>query len=403
MFFRYAKPGTVEVADQYDVVVIGAGTAGISASAFCAQFGTKCVMLEAHRVGGDCTWSGCVPSKSLIKASHVVHSAAEANKFGLSMEKPRADMKKVKDYVWDKTHCVAEHDLHLLREKNAPLRYGKASLVDEHTLEFKTKEGEPQKIKSRSFILCLGAVAAPPPMQGLKDVPFHTYETIFELDILPPRMVVIGGGVIGCEMAQSFARLGSKVAIVASQLLPKEPKQVDQLLSEQFEAEGIKIVRGRGDSVEKVDEDGKILKVAIKTETSELVHIETDIVLVATGRRPNTQDMNLEAAGVQLDPKTKLITVAPELQTTAPHIYAAGDCCTLQQFTHYASQMGVWAARNLLLPGNSIPTHVVPRATFTEPEVASVGLTEDEALRGPLAAEQQERARGLRGRQAELH
>eukprot|EP00928_Gymnodinium_smaydae_P007424 TRINITY_DN12668_c0_g1_i1.p1 TRINITY_DN12668_c0_g1~~TRINITY_DN12668_c0_g1_i1.p1 ORF type:complete len:510 (-),score=81.18 TRINITY_DN12668_c0_g1_i1:500-1999(-) len=379
MFFRFSKEQDPELADAYDLVVIGGGTAGISATSFAGSFGANCVMIEGNRVGGDCTWSGCVPSKSLIKASHHVHGAKEAQQFGIAVSQPRADMKKVKEYVWDKINTIAEHDLHMLQENNVPLRYGKAKFLDPHTIELKSKEGEVQKIRSRSFILCLGAVPAAPPIKGLDAVTYHTYETIFDLDTLPQRMCVVGGGVIGCEMAQSFARLGVDVSLVASQLLPKEPPKVDEFLSQQFKSDGITILRGRGESVEKVDAAGSVLRLTVKLKSGEKVDVECDLLLVAAGRRPNTSEMALEAAGVSLDPKTKLITVTPQLQTTASHIYAAGDCCTMQQFTHYASQMGIWAARNLLLPGSKTLTHVVPISTFTSPVVASVRITEYEA------------------------
>jgi len=379
MFMRYSSKPAEDVKDQYDVVVIGGGTAGISAMGACASFGAKAVMIEKNRVGGDCTWSGCVPSKSLIKASHTVYASREAQEFGVGEGKPRADMQKVKDYVWDKINHIAKHDLDILKEKNIPLRYGTAKFTDPHTIELRTKEGEVQKIHSKTFILALGAVAAPPPMEGLDQVPYWTYETIFDLFVLPRRMCVVGGGVIGVEMAQSFARLGAEVTIVASQLLPKEPKKVHEALAKQFEKEGIKLVSGRGHKVSKVEADGSVLDLAVKQSSGELVTIQTDLLMIATGRRPFTNEMNLAAAGVKVDPKTKLICVTDTLKTDADHIYACGDCCTLQQFTHYASQMGVWAARNMLLPGSVVPTHVVPRATFSEPEVASVGLTEDEA------------------------
>lgn len=174
-------------------------------------------------------------------------------------------------------------------------------------------------------------------------------------------------------MAQSFARLGSEVTLVGRQLLPKEPKQVDQLLSQQFAEDGMKILRGRAEAVEKTGV-GEELKVTVGGET-----VLCDVLLVASGRRPHTNHMNLEAAGVKVDEKTRLIQVDKSLKTAADHIYAAGDCCTLQQFTHYAGIMGFWAVRNLLLPGSGVPTHIIPRVTFTSPEVASVGMTEEEA------------------------
>jgi len=381
MFFQYT--GTEQkmpLADFYDVVVIGGGTAGLSATSFCGQFGVNVVMLEKNKVGGDCTWAGCVPSKSLIRASHILRGAVEAEQFSVTHSKPKADMKKVKEYIWDKIHYIAKHDEHILQDNNVPIRYGEAKFTDPNTLEFKSRAGNTETIKSKSFIVCLGAVAAPPPMTGLDKVKFHTYETIFDVDVLPPRMCVIGGGVIGSEIAQSYARLGSEVTLVANKLLPKEPSKVDKALSEQFEEEGIKIVRGRGVSVENVDAEGKVVKVTVKNKSGELIPIETDLLLIATGRRPFTNGIGLDLAGVEVDEKTKLIKVNDKLCTTAANIYAAGDCCTLQQFTHFASQMGLWAARNALIPGSSTPTHVVPRATFTEPEVASVGLTEAEAI-----------------------
>jgi len=200
-----------------------------------------------------------------------------------------------------------------------------------------------------------------------------------DVEVLPKRLLVVGGGVIGCELAQAFARFGSQVTLVSNRLLRKESKKVDELLRKQFEADGIKLVTGRADSCEKVDADGKVVKLLVKSKTGEVTGLEAEVMLIATGRRPDTSGMNLEGAGVELTEKTRLIKVNEKLQTTCENIFAAGDCCTLQQFTHYASQMGIWAARNLLLPGSDTPTHFIPRCTFTEPEVAAVGCTEEEA------------------------
>jgi len=189
-------------------------------------------------------------------------------------------------------------------------------------------------------------------------------------------MCVIGGGVIGCEMAQAFARLGVHVTLIANRLLPKEPPTVDAVLAKQFAEDGIAIVRGHGSAVERCAAGAK-LTVAMADGSTR--HVEAELLLVAAGRRPKTSTMNLEAAGVDVDTKTRLICVSKSLQTSASHIYAAGDCCTLQQFTHYAALMGGLAIRNALFPLSETPTEVIPRVTFTTPEVASVGLSEAEA------------------------
>jgi len=340
-------------------------------------------MLEGHKVGGDCTWSGCVPSKSLIKASHSVHAAAEASQlFGVKgvAEPPKADLAKVMDYVQEKIEIVAAHDRETLEENQVPLRYGHATFTGAHTVKLSAADGgdEPETIiTARVFILCLGAKPASPPISGLDSVPHYTYHTIFGMRATPRRLCVIGGGVIGCELAQAFARLGVQVTLIASRLLPKEPEKVDRLLAEQFEADGVTLVRGRATAVAQDASGDRVVTVecADRTTTS----IECDALLVAAGRRPNTESAGLAAAGVEIDPRTALVTVNKTLQTTASHIYAAGDCCTSQQFTHYASLMGGWAVRNALLPGSMSPTDVVPRCTFTTPEVASVGMTESEA------------------------
>jgi len=390
MYFRFSTAGAdgeAAVANSnssYDVVVIGGGSAGIAATLTARNFGARCLMLEGHKVGGDCTWSGCVPSKSLIKASHSVHAAAEASQlFGVKgvAEPPKADLAKVMDYVQQKIDIVAKHDLETLENNQVPLRHGHAVFTGSHTIKLTAQDAgvEAETITSRVFILCLGAKPSAPPISGLDSVSHYTYETIFGMRVAPRQLCVIGGGVIGCEMAQAFARLGVQVTLVASRLLPKEPEKVDRLLAEQFTADGITLVRGRATAVTQDAGGGAVRVVSVDCADKTSAIVECDALLVAAGRRPNTESAGLAAAGVEIDPRTALITVNKTLQTTASHIYAAGDCCTPQQFTHYASLMGGWAVRNALLPGNTTPTDVVPRCTFTTPEVASVGLTEEEA------------------------
>ncbi len=354
--------------EKYDLTIIGAGSVGLIGAEFAVKLGARVAMLERDRIGGDCTWSGCVPSKSLLKVAKVAHDLRTASTFGIASQPPVVDMQQVREYLRSTIGQIYKGTTpEALREKGMDILLGPVSFVDSHTLTVGS-----QRISSKKILIATGAEPVVPPLPGLDEVPFSTYRQIFENDRLPRSMVVIGGGPVGVEVAQAYQRLGTQVTIFAERLLPKEEPDASEILHCVLEREGLRLIPER------------VLSVA-KCNTGIMVHserqqVECDLLLVAAGRRPTLDGLNLEAAGVKYSEKG--IVVNDHLQTSVSTIYAAGDVLGGEQFSHLAGFQGFQAARNALLPGsNSGFPAVMPRITFTDPEVAQVGLTTDQALK----------------------
>jgi pyruvate/2-oxoglutarate dehydrogenase complex dihydrolipoamide dehydrogenase (E3) component len=353
----------------YDFLVIGGGSAGLMGAAFAIQLGARTALVESRQLGGDCTWSGCVPSKTLLKAARVAHQMRTAERFGLPAVEPQVDLKAVMGIIHRTIQEVyREETPEALRADGIDVYLESARFVDARTLAV-----GKQQLTARNFLIATGAHPFIPPIAGLDQVKYHTYETIWELGKLPRRLIVVGGGPIGCEMAQAFQRLGSQVTLLegSDRLLGREDIQAAQVVTQVFTEEGIDI--NFNTTVKRVweNEDGIHLDAGDK-------EIIGDTLLVAVGRKPNVDGLDLEKAGVKFSPKG--IEVDVNLRTHRKHIFAAGDCIGSYQFTHYAGWQAVMAARNALLPGNSKgQAEIVPWTTFTDPEVAQVGLTEDQA------------------------
>jgi len=353
--------------DRYDLVIIGAGSGGLTAAGFAARLGAKVALVEKERIGGDCTWTGCVPSKALLKAAKVAHQVRTANDYGVCVEQPVVDMAKVRAYVRQAIEDIYRHETpDRLAEQGIEVVKGTARFLNAHTLQV----GE-RTLSAKKFIIATGSRPFIPPVPGLSAVPYLTYEQIFENDHLPECLIVMGAGPIGVEIAQAYRRLGAQVALIDVGLLPREEPQVAQVMSRVFAREGLQFVEG--------------LATAVRQEGAEIVvnveeqEFRGEMLLVAVGRAPNVAGLNLEQAGVNYSPKG--IPVDNKLRTNLRHIYAVGDCLLdNHQFTHLAAWQGFQAARNALLPGSSQGfSQIVPWTTFTEPEVAHVGLTEAQA------------------------
>ncbi len=355
--------------EAYDFVIIGGGSAGLTAAGFAVQLGARVALVEKHRIGGDCTWTGCVPSKTLLKVAKVAHEMRTADRHGLRPVEPVVDFKLVMDHVRDVVTTVYQQESpEALRADGIDVYLDAARFLDPHTLA----AGETTLI-ARRVLLATGAHPFVPPIAGLDSVDYLTYETIWELETLPQHLIVVGAGPIGCEMAQAFRRLGARVTLVEAlaQVLPVEDPQASRVLAEVFEAEGIALRLNA--MAERAWQDGDGIHLVAGGE--ELVG---DALLVAIGRRPNVGGLDLERAGVAYTARG--IQVDDDLRTSQKHIYAAGDCTGSYQFTHYAGWQAFMAARNALLPGTSRGvTDRVPWATFTDPEVAHVGLNEAQA------------------------
>lgn len=351
------------MSDHYDLVVIGAGSGGLVGARFAARLGARVALVEKNRIGGDCTWTGCVPSKALIKAAKVAHEIRTAARYGVIVNTPRVDMVAVREYVRSAVHAVYEFETPVaLAHEKVDVVFGVAQFLDAETVSV----GE-RTIRANAFLLTTGARPFVPP--GL-NVPFITYEQIFENDTLPKRMIVLGGGPIGMEMAQAYQRLGSEVTVITNSVLPKEDAEVQKLMQSVLEHEGVRFILEPARSARSY---GNVI--LIITDTQE---VEGNLLLVAVGRKPNVDRLQLEKAGVRHSADG--IQVDDRLRTNVKHIYAAGDVVGSYQFTHYAGWQAFQAVRNALLPGSATGvSDLVPWVTFTDPEVAHIGATEKQA------------------------
>lgn len=352
---------------HYDLVIIGAGSGGLVAATFARKLGARIALVEKDRIGGDCTWTGCVPSKALLKAAKVAHAVRTAPAYGINAGALTTDMARVREYVRGCIQQVYQYETpEQLRQQGVDVLLGAARFLDSSSISVGDRV-----VRSTAFLLTTGARPLIPPIAGLNEVPFITYEQIFDNDRLPASMVIVGGGPVGMEMAQAYQRLGTQVTVVADRLLSKEDEEVRRLMQGVFEREGVHFVWGRAKSARK---DGKAIVVATNHEDE----VHGELLLIASGRKPSVDSLDLKKAGVEYFAKG--IPVDDELRTNVKNIYAAGDVTGGHQFTHYAGWQAFQAVRNALLPGSSSGvTKLVPRVTFTDPEIAHVGRTEEQA------------------------
>lgn len=349
----------------YDLVVVGGGSAGLTAARFAAKIGARTALVERARLGGDCTHYGCVPSKALLAAAKVVHAAREAKAFGLEVT-GQVDLGRVRAHVREAVRAVAEAEsAEVLERAGIDVITGPGRFVDGRSLAVGDRI-----VRAKRFVVATGARAFVP--APLAKVPHQTYETLFELDALPRSLVVVGGGPIGVELAQAYARLGADVQLVAEALLPEEDATARLVVRDVLTHEGVTFHDGTVTSAR--HENGRVFV------TGSFGEVSGDVLLVATGRRPNVGSLALASAGVRFSERG--IETDATLATTCPTIFAAGDVRGGTQLTHLAGWEGFHAARNALLPGKAkgTPT-VLPRVLFTDPEVARVGLDVDEARR----------------------
>src|SRR5258708_1497690 len=353
--------------ERYHLAIIRAGSVGLIAADFTVTVGDRVALLERDRSGGDCTWSGCVPSKSLLKVAKVAHDIRTASTFGIQAQPPVVDMMQVREYLRSTIQQIYKGTTpEALQQKGMDILLGAVSFIDPHTLT-----GGDKRISAKKILIATGAEPVIPSLPGLSEVPLSTYRQIFESDFLPASMVVIGGGPVGVEVAQAYQRLGTQVTIFAERLLPKEEPDASQILHRVFEREGLHLVAEKATSV---TQDGT--RIAVHSARTQ---VECELLFVAAGRRPTLDGLNLDAAGVRYS--SRGIEVNDHLQTSTPNIYAAGDVLGGEQFSHLAGWQGFQAARNALLPGNGSGFRsVMPRITFTDPEIAQVGMTAAQAV-----------------------
>jgi pyruvate/2-oxoglutarate dehydrogenase complex dihydrolipoamide dehydrogenase (E3) component len=352
--------------DTFDLAIIGGGSGGLTGAAFAARLGARVALLEKDRLGGDCTWTGCVPSKALVRAAHVAHDMAHAAQFGIERGSGRVNMTQVREWVRSAIDDAYAHETpETLARRGVDVLFGPARFADAHTI----MAGE-RRVTAKRVIICTGAHAMVPDIEGLGQTPYLTYERVFDLATLPRHLLVVGAGPLGVEIAQAYRRLGSDVTVIGPTILPREEPDTQELVGHLFVREGIRLVRARATGLAAHDGD---LEVRTPNDT-----VRGDCVLVAAGRAPNTDGLGLEQANVAYDRRG--IRVDRYLRTNVRHIYACGDVIGGRQFTHLAGWQCFQAVRNALLPGRAVGSpDVLPTVTFSDPEVARVGMTEAEA------------------------
>jgi dihydrolipoamide dehydrogenase len=367
-----------------NLIVIGAGSGGLVAALIAATVNARVSLVERDKMGGDCLNTGCIPSKSLIRSARIADYLRRAPEFGLTPVAVGVDFPKVLQRVQRIIERIEPHDsVERFTGLGVNCIQGEARIISPWEVEV-----DGVRRSARNLIIASGARPLVPPIPGLAELDYLTSDSIWQLPELPSRLLVMGAGPIGCELAQSFARLGSEVILVdmAEQILPREDDEVAQLVAKALEESGVRLLLSH-----------RVLSFAAHSEASQVelehagssVHVDFDRVLVAVGRKANTEEMGLEQLGVELS-ATGTIEVDDYLRTTVPTIYACGDVAGPYQFTHMASHQAWYAAVNALFGRFrkfKVDYSVVPWATFTDPEVARVGLNEKDALEQGIAYE----------------
>jgi pyruvate/2-oxoglutarate dehydrogenase complex dihydrolipoamide dehydrogenase (E3) component len=358
---------------DYDVVIIGVGSGGMIAGEVAAKMGVKAALVERHRVGGDCLWTGCVPSKALLASAKAAHTVRHADAYGLSVN---AAVESDTAGVWNRIRRIQEE---IAETDDSPDKYkplGVDLLVGEAAFDglHRVRVGE-RVIACRFALVCTGSRPAAPTIDGLPNVGYLTSENVFELERAPQSLLIVGGGPIGVEMAQGMNRLGVTTTVLqrASRILERDEPELADILLRKLRSEGVTVELGV--ELLSAERDGSEKVVKGRVGEKDVVW-RAEEVLVAAGRMPNIESLNLDRVGVRTGRRG--IVVDENLRTTAGWIYAAGDCVGRFLFTHNAAADAVTALRNMFFPGSAKAAGIVPWTTFTDPELAHVGMTEAE-------------------------
>ena len=364
------------MASNYDLVVIGGGTAGLVSAAGAASLGARVALVERDKLGGDCLYRGCVPTKTLVKSARVAHLVRHSEEYGVLSGGPEVDFPAVMDRMERVIAEAGEHD--------SPERFrGLGVDVYQEEARFEAPDliaVDGRRLKARSAIVATGSHPTAPPVEGLEEVGYLTNVEALRLRRLPRSMIIVGSGPIGSEFAQIFARFGSDVTLVSTSPLPlpKEDPEVSEVLRQVLLADGVTFHGGYTAEKVRVENGEKVM--TVKNAAGHEVEVRGEEILTAAGRAPTAGTLAPENAGIELEEKG--LKVDEHLRTTAPNVYAAGDITGKYLFTHVAEYQARNALRNALFPIKARADHrVVPWTTFTDPEVARVGLTEEQARR----------------------
>ncbi|MCH8815049.1 MAG: FAD-dependent oxidoreductase [Chloroflexi bacterium] len=360
---------------DYDVVIVGVGSAGMVAAEVAFNMGVRAAMVERDRVGGDCLWTGCVPSKTLLSSAKAAHTIRNAAAYGIDAGDLKIDTTK----VWDRIKRVQEEiastddNADRFREMGVDVLEGEATFVAPHRISVGDRE-----VSTKYALVCTGSRPVTPPIDGLEETGFLNSENLFQLAGAPESLIVLGGGPIGVEMAQGMNRLGVKTVLLEATdgILTRDEPSLTAILMDKLRSEGVEVcVNAKISRVERQG-DRKVVSGQVNGEERRW---EASEMLVAAGRKPNIDALDLDAVGVKTGRKG--IRVDERLRTSADWVYAAGDCAGRFLFTHSAAAEAAMALRNMFYPGGSAAPTLVPWATFTDPELAHVGMTVEEAER----------------------
>ncbi len=378
----YARWSEPEKFDR-NLIVIGGGAAGLVTSYIAAAVKAKVTLVEAHKMGGDCLNYGCVPSKAIIKSARLAHTIRHGEHYGLENLTPTFSFRNVMARVHEVIRHVAPHDsIERYTRLGVEVLEGYATIIDPWTVEIKLNNGGTQRLTTRSIVIATGARPVVPPLPGLEEVGYLTSDTMWrelaKLDAPPARLVILGGGPIGCELSQSFARLGSQVTQVemASRIMIREDEDVSALARDALTRDGVLVLTEH--KALRCEKEGERKFIVLEHKNIEL-RIEFDVLLCAVGRAARLSGYGLEALGIETQ---RTVITNDYLETLYPNIFAAGDVAGPYQFTHTAGHQAWYAAVNALFGDFKrfkVDYSVVPWATFIDPEVARVGLNEQDA------------------------
>ena len=378
--------------DVYDVTIIGGGSAGLVLAVAGAKLGKKTALVEKHRIGGDCLWTGCVPSKALLKAAKVANYIKDAGKYGIAGTRTTPDWQRVMAYVRSTQHTIEEeHDNpERFREMGIDVIFGDGHFESADTFVVEdTESGQTRTLKSKKFVISTGSRPVAPPIPGLESCDYLDSENVWDLEAFPSRLLVVGAGPIGIELGQAFHRLGADVTIAqrSGRILTKEDADVSEQMLRYLREEGITIRLNTNIAEVAKNQEGTRVTFSSSEngtvggeETPKQKHSDSrfDKILIAAGRAPNVEGLELDKIGVQVGRSG--IEVNNRLQTSTKNIYAAGDVIGHYLFTHVAAFQAQLLLRNIFFPfSKTINYAVVPWTTFCDPEVARCGLTETEA------------------------
>jgi len=360
--------------EKFDVIVIGGGTAGLVTASGCARLGRRVALIEKHLLGGDCLWTGCVPTKALVATAKLAHQMRNAAAYGLEPHEPKLSPRAIMESMREMRRITARHDDPVkFRNLGIEVIFGSAKFVSRNEVDV-----DGRLLEAKDIVIATGSRTAVPPIEGLADAGFLDHASFLDRDEFPASLLMLGGGYIGIEFAQMFRRFGCEVTVVEmlDEIINKEDHEVIARVRQLLGDEGIDLHTGW--AVKSLRRDGAKKVARIENKAGESRELSVDEIFVCSGRRGNIEALGLDAIGVKTN--RSFVVTDKYLQTSVPRIWVCGDVHGGMQFTHVAAHEAVKLVRNILFPGKSAVVYDdVPWALYTDPEVGHIGMTEAEA------------------------